>query len=62
MPIVSVTQEVESRRIMVQFKASLGKVSKTPISNNNLGMEGCTCHPSYVGGIGRKTAVQACPR
>jgi hypothetical protein len=34
-------------------------VNETPISTNKLSMVVCTCHPNYVGGIGRKIMVQA---
>jgi hypothetical protein len=34
------------------------KVSETRISTNNPSMVACTCHPSTMGGIGRRISVQ----
>jgi hypothetical protein len=41
---------------------SLGKKLADPILANKLGMAVYTCHPSYVGGIGRRIASEAGPK
>jgi hypothetical protein len=50
-PIIPATQEAKIKRILIQFKTSLGKkVSETPpISMNKLGMVVHVYNPSYSG-------------
>jgi hypothetical protein len=59
-PIISATLEVKIGRIVVQGLPGQ-KVSKIPISTNNLGMFAHACQPSYMGGINRKITDQAGP-
>jgi hypothetical protein len=57
MPAILATQEEEVGRILVQGQPRQ-KVQETLISTNKkLGTEAHACHPSYEGGIERRTAV-----
>jgi hypothetical protein len=48
--IIPGTREAEIRRTVVQYQPGKN-------STNRLGVVVCTCHPSYVGGINRRTMV-----
>jgi hypothetical protein len=59
MPIILATRETEIRRISGQGQPRQ-KVQETCISTSKkLGMVEYACHPSYVGNINRRIAVQA---
>jgi hypothetical protein len=53
MPGIPATWKVEIRRIGVRGQ----KVSETPSQQMSWGMVAHTCHPSYMGSIGRRIAV-----
>jgi hypothetical protein len=54
------TQEAGIRRIMVQ--ARWGKKLVRPLLNKKVSCGDSICHASYVGGMGRKTAVLTSPK
>jgi hypothetical protein len=52
MPVIPATQAVEIGRIKVQ-----GQAGQKVRPHLKLGMVAHACHPSYMGGIGRKILV-----
>jgi hypothetical protein len=64
-PVISASQEVEIRTIMVQDQSGQNMVARPHFNqyNNNkkLGVAVCVCHPSYVVNVNRKIAVHALP-
>jgi hypothetical protein len=53
-PVILVNQEAEIRRILARGQPKQ-KVNETPISTNTWSIVFLTCHPSYVGGVDRRT-------
>jgi hypothetical protein len=58
--LIPATQQAEIGSILVHDQPRQN-VSKTPPSTDNLGTVVHTCHPSYVGDIGRRSVVQGEP-
>jgi hypothetical protein len=59
MPIILATWEADMGRILVPGQAWQKKSVRPHLDHQKLGMVILTCHPSCIGSINRRIAVQA---
>jgi hypothetical protein len=60
-PIIPAAWKAKIGSVVVQAQPEQ-KVSETPISTNKPGMVAPNCNHSYLGGVGRRIAIQELPQ